>query len=123
MNSKNIRYILIVVGILDLISFYRTYQAGLWILEGIAYTRWILLLKLVLILSFPFSGVLSILGKRAGLVLYYFQFPLKLAFLITSFGFVLQILPLTAFTYRIVLGLVVGLETVRLFLTIRMHRK
>ena len=125
MNKERIRYILIILGVLDLVSFYRTYNTGMWILESWKHSHTLEILEFILILSFLFSGILLIIGKKISLVIYYFQFPFKLAFLFLTFGFVLRIvgLPIHSLAYKILLGFIIGLETVRLFFTIWIHRR
>ncbi len=118
------RYVFIIFGLLDLFSFYHTYSLGwsLIIYRG----QWSIftILEILLIVSFLFSGVLLIANQTAGRFLYYFQFLLRLGFTMPTFGFLLTIpgVPINSLIRKIVVGIVIGLEMLRLFYTVRKHR-
>lgn len=137
MVRHSIKYTLILFGILDLFSFYRTYENGLnfvltflWAgnedmsgyinLFGI-----IMVLNVVLSLLLIASGFLSITGSGISFLIYYVEFPLRLAFFTLTFGFVLTLsgLHIDSFAYKILLAFVIGLEVFRLIFSIKMNRR
>ena len=113
-------------GLLDIITLIRSYQhiiprATTWsYYPGIAIGN--SLLDALLILSAYFL----VRQNKIGLWLTYIQFPLRLAFLILSFGFLLL---LNRFfnnkteSYIIIIWVLVVLEILRLIFTIHIHRK
>jgi hypothetical protein len=142
MKREPIRYSLIILGTLDLVSFYRTYETGLYVwneililLEYVFDSKadlWvnilslgISILNLILILLFFVSGLLLIIGKRAGIIVYYFEFPLRLMFITLTFGFVLKLFGIVfgSLLYNLILMLLVGLEILRLIFSIWVRRK
>ena len=142
MTREQIRYSLVILGILDLVSFYRTYETGFYMWENIIATLdfglgsetklWDKLLilgkpilNLTLVLLLISSGLFLIMGKKAGLIVYYFEFPLRLAFLTLTFGFIFQLfgLQVDTWTYKLALTLIVGIELLRLVYSIWTQRK
>jgi len=123
------KYGLLLFGFLDIVSFIRTSKLGLNLLDSSDYgfdlPSIMSVLGLTLILSLPISGILLLLRKKAGLIVYYFQFPFRIGFLILSFGFLLKIfqLPLNSTAYYINLGIIILLEIIRLSLSIITHKK
>ena len=111
-------------GALDLFSFYKNAPHLVRTIES--YTPSITTALLVLlIVSLLVSGPLTMVGNRIGMVVYYFQFPLRLAFLTAlTFGFILKLFPTQTgtFTHGMVLATVIGLEAVRLMLTIQKNK-
>ena len=120
---------LVLFGILDIVSFIRMYKLGLNLLDFSEYCfdlpSIMGVLELTLILSLPITGILLLLRKKAGLIVYYFQFPFKIGFLILSFGFLLKIfqLPFSSTAYYIILIIVILLEIIRLYLSIITHKE
>ncbi|MBN1251000.1 MAG: hypothetical protein JXA16_02620, partial [Bacteroidales bacterium] len=59
------------------------------------------------------------------LIIYYFQFPFKLAFMILTFGFLLKlsIIPQESILFKIILFTVFLLEFFRLIYSILIHKK
>lgn len=138
MTREQIRYILIVLGVLDIVSFLRTSEVVLYASDKLLNTLnlemelWdkvfvigIPMLNFTLALLLLASGLLLILRKKAGIIIYYFEVPLRLLFLNLTFWFVLRLpgLQVDSWTYKIVLALVVGLELLRLVFLIQTQRK
>ena len=112
-------------GILDIITLVRSYNHI--IPSSTSWTEYPLLTiaSSVLYASLIFSAYFLITKHKAGLWLTYLQFPLRMAFLVLSFGFLL----LTAnffndrlAIYSIMMWFVIGLEIVRLIITILIQK-
>jgi hypothetical protein len=114
---------MIVFGLLDLLSFYRSAPNLIRALENFVPSA-IGLAWILLVVSLLASGPLNIVGNRFAYVIYYFQFPLKLAFLTLTFGFLFKIIQLQVGTlaYGMLTASVIALEATRLMLTIQRHR-
>ena len=112
-------------SLLHLFSFLRTYKIGLHLLNNFESIPIISMLEPLLILSLIASGILSILRKKASLIIYYIQMPLRFGFMIVSFGFILKLsgLEYNSIGYKILVGLALLLELARLAITILIHRK
>lgn len=138
MTQRQIRYTLGFFGVLDLISFVRTFKSGTYIIDNFSIfinsdvASWekalgigIPVLNMILTLLLFASGVLLILGKKIGIIIYYFEFPLRLLFITLTFGFILRIfgLQVDTLTHNIVLGILFTLELLRLIFSIWTHRK
>ena len=82
-------------------------------------------LEILLILSFMVSGVLSIMRKKIALVLYYFQMPLRLTFVILTFGFLINIFgfQFNSIGFKVMFILTSLLEIARLIFTIMLHKR
>jgi hypothetical protein len=137
MTREKVKYILIALGTLDFVSFYRTYENGFnMFLVGswgelsasgpsdVIFTI-VVTLNSILILSLIISGLLCIFRPRTSFLIYYFQIPLRLIFFTLTFGFILRLpgLQIDSWTYKIVLALVVILELLRLIFSIWTQRK
>jgi hypothetical protein len=83
------------------------------------------ILSLTLVLLLFGSGLFLILGKRTGIIIYYFEFPLRLMFFTLTFGFILRIsgLQVDTWAYKILVALIVGVELFRLIFSIWTQRK
>ena len=77
----------IVFGLLDLFSFVRTYKIGISMIDNIEHFPIMSILEILLIASLIASGILSILRSKISMIIYYAQIPLRLAFMILTFGF------------------------------------
>ncbi len=78
-----------------------------------------------MIISLLVSGPLYLLDKRAGYIVYYFQFPLRLTFLTAlTFGFIFKLITTQTGTlaHGMVMASVYALEAVRLMLTIQKNK-
>ncbi len=123
------KYGLLLCGFLDIVSFIRTSKLGLKLLDFTGYRidlySVMSVLELILILSLPITGILLLLRKKAGIILYYCQFPFRIGFLILSFGFLLRIFRLSFNTtaYYIVLVIVILMEILRLSFSIIAQKK
>jgi hypothetical protein len=138
MTKEHIRYILILLGVLDLVSFFRACEVVLYTWDKILNTLsshmeladkvfgiGIPMLNLTIALLLLASGLFLILGKKTGIIIYYFEVPLRLLFLNLTFWFVFRLpgLRVDTWTYKIVLAFVVGLELLRLVFSIWTQRK
>lgn len=115
---------MIAFGALDLLAFYRSFPTVVRIIESYSATFY-QALTLLLILSLLVSGPLFMTGNRTGYAIYYFQFPLRLAFLTAlTFGFIFKLVVTQpgTFGYGMVMASVIGLEAVRLMLTIQKNK-
>ncbi len=137
MTKDRTNYILITFGLLDILSFLRTYQMIQYNWDSIFFaintnlTFWnrvfgiaIPILYLTLILMLIASGLLLILRKKLGLIIYYLEFPLRLFFVTLTFGFLLRLLGLQmgTLTYKLVMTSIFTLEFGRLAFTIWTHK-
>jgi hypothetical protein len=138
MTKERTNYILIIFGLLDLVSFMRTYKMIQFNWDGIFFaisadlTFWNRVLGIVtpilylaLIFMLVPSGLLLILKNKLGLIIYYLEFPLRLFFVTLTFGFVIKFLGLQmgTLTYTLMMTLVYILEIGRLVFTIWSHKK
>ncbi len=113
-------------GILDIITLIRSYEhlipsSTAWINSPL-----ITIASSVLYTSLIFSAYFLIRKQKIGLWLTYFQFPLRMAFLVLSFGFLLitaRFFNDRSTIYSIMMWFVIGLEVVRLIITIVIHKK
>ncbi|HMJ70075.1 MAG TPA: hypothetical protein VK508_14315 [Cyclobacteriaceae bacterium] len=124
------RGIFICFGFLDLLAFYRSFPVLNRIFENYDVSALIPnvlpAITVLLVLSLLVTGPLTIVGNRYGYVIYYFQFPLRLAFRAgLTFGFVFRLLPaqVGTFAYGMTLATILAFEATRLMLTIQAHRK
>jgi hypothetical protein len=114
--------ILFVFGLLDLLSFSITCRFLIKLFENLSMFS---IAEMLLIVSLIASGVLSIMKKRISLIIYYFQFPLRISFMILTFSFLNLIFALQYNTigHRILFGVVTLFEIFRLVISIMVHRK
>jgi hypothetical protein len=124
------RGIFICFGFLDLLAYYRSFPVLNRIFENYDVSALIpnVLpgITVLLIISLLITGPLTIVGNKYGYVCYYFQFPLRLAFLTgLTFGFVLKLFPTQVGTLQhgMVLATVFAFEAIRLMLTIQQQKK
>ena len=113
-------------GLLDIITLVRSYkhiipQTSSWTaFPEIVIANTLLYILLIL------SSYFLLRQNKVGLWLTYAQFPLRLAFLVLSFGFLLT---LSRFfddkeqAYRIIMWISIVLEICRLIFSIQIHRK
>lgn len=116
---------LILFGLLDLVSFVVTFKFLLKVIENIERFSLFSIPEILLIISFIASGILLIKRKKISLIIYYFQFPLRVTFMILTFGFLFN---LFGFQYdsvgsKILVVTTFLLEVVRLIITIMIHKK
>ena len=117
--------LLILFGILDIVTILRSSKQ---IIAALKNLNDFPLLNLTLIISyslFILSGYLLIRQHKGGIWLTYIQFPLRLSFLILSFGFLFSINSLIGglIPYTILIWIAGGLEIIRLIIKILIHRK
>lgn len=125
MNYNMMNNLLIVFGLLDLFSFVRTYKIGINMFDNIEHFPIMSILEILLITSLIASGILSILRRKISLIIYYIQVPLRLAFMILTFGFLLKLFGLQydSVGYKILVGITFLLEIARLTYTIMIHKR
>ncbi len=119
------KHILIVFGLLDLYSFARMYKFGIKMFDNIEHFPIMSILEILLIVSLIASGALSILRKKFSLIIYYVQIPLRIAFMILTFGFLLKLFGLQydSVGYKILVGITFLLEIARLAFSIMIHKR
>jgi hypothetical protein len=116
---------LILFGILDIVTLVRAYGHWTNLLGQWGNFHWITVGNLLIYASLIFSSYFLIKQNKVGLWLTYGQFPLRLLFMVLSFNFLLTV---TRFLddgqviYRILMWLLLGLEVMRLLITIQLHR-
>jgi len=117
--------VLIAFGLLDLYAFIRTYKVGLKLLDNFEHFPIMNSLEILLIVSLVASGVLSIMRKKSALIIYYFQIPLRLTFVILSFGFLINLFGFqyNSIEYKVLIILTSLLEIARLTFTIMIHKR
>jgi hypothetical protein len=123
------RGIFICFGLLDLFAFYRSFPTLNRIFENYDVSALIPnvlpAITVLLIVSLLVTGPLTIMGNKYGYVIYYFQFPLRLAFLAgLTFGFVLKFFPMQVGTFGqgMMMATVIAFEAIRLMLTIQRQK-
>ena len=83
--------ICIVIGMLDIISFARTYKILMTPLIPDLMMLILMLLPMALVLSLLVSAFYSFFNQKVAVKIYFFQFPLRLLFLTLTFGFLANI--------------------------------
>jgi hypothetical protein len=117
--------LLILFGILDIVTLILKYQ----IIPGLAsdwtYFPIIVIGNILVCLLLIFSAYFLIRQHKIGLWLTYIQFPLRLLFVTLSFNFlfVMNSFQQGELGFKIFVVTVMGLEIVRLIITIVIHRK
>lgn len=114
---------MVVFGALDLYSFYRSFPQLVRVVEN--YSAGIApVLTILLIVSLLVSGPLFMLENKLGYTIYYFQFPLRLAFFVVTFGFISRVVSTQqgTFAHGMLLATIFALEAVRLMLTIQKNK-
>lgn len=122
MNGQ--RILMMAFGVLDLLSFYRSFPKLLRMIENYTPSFYQVFL-FVMIVSLLVSGPLYIIGNKIGYIVYYFQFPVRLTFLTAlTFGFIFKLLTTQTgtFNHGMIMATVYALEAVRLMLTIQKNK-
>jgi len=116
---------LVLFGLLDLVSFAVTYKFIIKAIENIEHFSLLSIPEILLIVSLIASGILLILRKKISLIIYYFQFPLRVIFMILTFGFLFDLFRFQydSVGYKILVVTTFLLEVVRLIITIMIHKK
>ena len=118
--------LLMLFGLLDIISIIRSYEPITLLLTNLTDLYWLQLLNLALFILLGLSAYFLLNQRKAGLWLAYGQFPLRLGFMVLSFGFLFSlhnILGGHGDTHKILAWILMGFEFVRLFITILIHKK
>jgi hypothetical protein len=119
------KYALTIFALLDAVSILRSYPEISSIFEYGPELNGLWLVRLIIIASFAFSAIFFMLRRKEALVLYYIQFPLRLLFMMLSFGFIIELFGgvFGSSTYWTAITIVFGLEVLRLVYTIVIHRQ
>jgi hypothetical protein len=117
--------LLILFGVLDVVTLVRLYgpMSAFWRHWE---TSWITTGNLLIFISLIFSSYFLIRQNKLGLWLTYLQFPLRLLFMVLSFGFLVVVVKFFEegeMVYEILMWGLLGLEIIRLIATIQIHRK
>jgi hypothetical protein len=118
--------LLIVFGLLDIVTLIRGFKnLDTEFTSASPYFLAIAIWTPLCYLSLIFSAYFLIRQKKIGLWINYGQFPIRLLFVVLSFGFLLTINPLqlNELSYKYFIGGLMGLEIGRLIVTIHIHRK
>lgn len=118
--------LLLLFGLLDIVTLVRSYQHI--IPQASSWTDYPLMTiaSSVLYASLVLSAYFLIMQNKLGLWITYIQFPLRMFFLVLSFGFLLITARLfndRSIIYSTMMWFVIGLEIVRLIITIVIHKK
>lgn len=125
-NRRNkMKKLLPLFGILDIITLIRSYKH--LIPASSAWSDYpMTTIASILYASLLFSAYFLIRQQKLGIWLAYIQFPLRMAFLVLSFGFLLSTSSLfnnQSEAYRIMIWALIGLEIIRLVCTIFIHKR
>ena len=116
--------LLLLFGILDLISFATTIHI---IIRDFHFHSFIIWILIPLSISLIFSAIFLIKSKLLGILIYYFQFPIRMLVMAgLSFGFLIYLLKLFSedkIAHMILMSTMLVLEVCRLILTIVIHKK
>ncbi len=113
-------------GTLDLLNFILLIQLLRQLIKmpttGLADSLFVFI-QVALIVSFLVSGYFLLKGKLTGIKIYYVQFPLRLAFIFLTFGFIVYLN--LFFNYyllsRILIAIAILLEFMRLIVSVTIH--
>lgn len=123
---KQMKRLLIVFGVLDLITVAKSIPQIIQLLGDISDFHWLTLLNILIYASLIASGYYLIKMEKIGIIISYVQFPLRLLVSFFSLGFLMMLSSIfqnqsrAMWILTIILGL---LEIARLVVTIKIHRK
>jgi hypothetical protein len=123
--NERMKRILVLFGILDIVTLIWSYGHVTNLLSELSNFHWITLGNLLIYGSLVFSFYFLLKYSKIGLWLTYAQFPLRLSFMVFSFGFLLAATRLfdnEETSYKGLMWGVMGFEMVRLIITIQIHR-
>ncbi len=118
--------LLVVLGILDIISIFTNFKLITFLITNFAEITWLQSLNFGLFLVLGFLAYFLMRQAKVELWLTYLQFPLRLVFIVPSLGFLFE---LNKFfggqeeSFKILTWMLLGIEFIRLFLTILIHKK
>ena len=118
--------LLILFGLLDIVSIIRSFKPLALLVTNLSDLYWLQMLNLILFILLGLSAYFLLRQTKTGLWLTYGQFPLRLGFMVLSFGFLFSIHGIfggQSDSYKVLSWTLIGLECVRLFFTILIHRK
>ncbi len=118
--------LLVLFGVLDIITLARSFKLVFNSLEYFSDFFLINLSSIFLYATLISSAYFLIQQNKIGIWFTYIQFPFRMAFFVLSFGFLLvtnHLFNNSAFTYKIILWILIGLEILRLLSTIFIHKK
>ena len=118
--------LLILFGLLDIIALIRSYKY--FIPQTLTWTYFPLIAvgNILIYVSLVFSAFFLLRQNKLGLWITYGQFPLRIAFVILSFGFLFELSRLfdkRSQAYMTIFWILIGLEVLRLIFTILIHGK
>lgn len=125
LNNSTSKVFLIVFGILDFVTVIKNYNSIVRLIFPQHEFNWIGILYLLVDISFLLSGYFLVKQYKIGIWISYLQFPLRLALMIFSFGFLMiigKILGFQQIGILILSGFLTVLEIGRLIITISIHR-
>lgn len=125
LNNNTSKVFLILFGTLDFVTVIKNYNSIYRLIFPNREFNWIDILYLLVYISFLLSGYFLVKQKKLGIWISYFQFPLRLALMIFSFGFLMIVNRIFGFQQigiLILSGFLTVLEIGRLIITISIHR-
>lgn len=115
--------LLILFGVLDIITLIRLKDHALSTLTSLSEFSWGAIFAMLIYVSLVFSAYFLIRQSKIGCWLTYAQLPLRIAFYIPSFGFLIVYNKAFFNSPDNIVWLMIALEILRLFFTILIHRK
>jgi hypothetical protein len=115
--------LLILFGVLDIITLIRLGEHAFNTLNNLSKFSWVAMLSILIYVSLIFSAYFLIRQSKIGCWLTYAQLPLRAAFFIPSFGFLITYNRAFFSAPDNIVWLMIALEILRLFFTILIHRK
>ena len=122
-KQKNMKRLLVLFGVLDIITLIRLKEHALHNLTSLYKFDWVALLATLIYISLAFSAYFLLRQSKVGCWLTYAQLPLRVAFFIPSFGFLIVYDKAFFNAPDNIVWLVIGLELFRLLFTILIHRR
>ena len=125
LNKSTSKVFLILFGTLDFITVIKNYHRIYRLTFSNHEFNWINMLYLLVYGSFLLSGYFLVKQKKFGIWMSYFQFPLRLALMIFSFGFLMiinRIFDFQQIGILILSGFLTVMEVSRLIITIWIQR-
>jgi len=115
--------LLILFGVLDISTLIRLKDHALGSLNNLSEFSWGAIFEMLIYVSLVFSAYFLIRQSKIGCWLTYAQLPLRVAFYIPSFGFLIVFNKTLFNSPDNIVWLIIALEILRLFFTILIHRK
>ena len=122
-NQNKMKRLLLLFGLLDLITLLRSYKHIIPYRNAWADFPWTTFTSCLLYFLLILSSYFLLRQSKIGLWLTYAEFPLRLAYVVSSFGFLLSFSWVNSDSYKILLWVLLTLEILRLVLTILIHKR